>query len=216
MMKQAIISIGIGLIVLGPWWARNYIQFDKFIPLTAGAGNPLLLGTYQGKGYPEGKNMAELEVELHAKYPNLEAHEFMELEEKIAKDKMKEWWKTDRNSMIESYLILKPEIMWKKPYYSIEHNIEVFNVSAKDMNEIHNFIKTMFLICTILSFIFLLKRWRETTFLWSILLLQTALTCFYAAYERYALPLIPFLFIIIGVGTVATIMKISKLLISKK
>ena len=38
---------------------------------------------------------------------------------------MKEWWKTDRNSMIESYLILKPEIMWKKPYYSIEHNIEV-------------------------------------------------------------------------------------------
>ena len=70
---------------------------------------------------------------------------------------MKEWWKTDRNSMIESYLILKPEIMWKKPYYSIEHNIEVFNVSAKDMNEIHNFIKTMFLICTILSFIFLLK-----------------------------------------------------------
>lgn len=49
MMKQAIISIGIGLIVLGPWWARNYIQFDKFIPLTAGAGNPLLLGTYQGK-----------------------------------------------------------------------------------------------------------------------------------------------------------------------
>ncbi|MCU5525224.1 glycosyltransferase family 39 protein, partial [Bacillus cereus] len=148
MMKQAIISVGIGLIVLGPWWARNYIQFDKFIPLTAGAGNPLLLGTYQGKGYPEGKNMAELEVELHAKYPNLEAHEFMELEEKIAKDKMKEWWKTDRNSMIESYLILKPEIMWKKPYYSIEHNIEVFNVSAKDMNEIHNFIKTMFLICT--------------------------------------------------------------------
>ncbi|MCU5544346.1 glycosyltransferase family 39 protein [Bacillus cereus] len=216
MMKQAIISVGIGLIVLGPWWARNYIQFDKFIPLTAGAGNPLLLGTYQGKGYPEGKNMAELEVELHAKYPNLEAHEFMELEEKIAKDKMKEWWKTDRNSMIESYLILKPEIMWKKPYYSIEHNIEVFNVSAKDMNEIHNFIKTMFLICTILSFIFLLKRSRETTFLWSILLLQTALTCFYAAYERYALPLIPFLFIIIGVGTVATVMKISKLLISKK
>ena len=81
MMKQAIISIGIGLIVL-EYGGSNYIQFDKFIPLTAGAGNPLLLGTYQGKGYPEGKNMAELEVELHAKYPNLEAHEFMELEEK--------------------------------------------------------------------------------------------------------------------------------------
>ena len=42
-----------------------------------------------------------------------------------------------------------------------------------------------------------------------------SLNLFYAAYERYALPLIPFLFIIIGVGTVATVMKISKLLISK-
>ena len=37
----------------------------------------------------------------------------MELEEKIAIDKMKEWWKTDKESMIESYLVLKPEILWK-------------------------------------------------------------------------------------------------------
>ena len=216
MIKQAFISIGIALIVLGPWWARNYIQFNKFIPLTAGAGNPLLLGTYQGEGYPEGKDMGELEVELHAKYPDIEAHEFMELEQKIAIDKMKEWWKTDKESMIRSYLILKPEILWKKPYYSIEHNIEVFDVSAKDMNEIFDFIKQMFLICTVLSFVFLLKRWRETMFLWLILLLQTYLTCLYVAYERYVLPLMPLLFIVIGVGIVATVMKISKLLFKKE
>ena len=66
------------------------------------------------------------------------------------------------------------------------------------------------------TFIYLpFKKVERDYILWSILLLQTALTCFYAAYERYALPLIPFLFIIIGVGTVATVMKISKLLISK-
>ncbi|KFN04552.1 4-amino-4-deoxy-L-arabinose transferase [Bacillus clarus] len=216
MVKQALISIGIALIVLGPWWARNYMQFNKFIPLTAGAGNPLLLGTYQGEGYPEGKDMGELEVELHAKYPDLEAHEFMELEEKIAIDKMKEWWKTDKESMIRSYLILKPEILWKKPYYSIEHNIEVFDVSAKDMNEIYDFIKQIFFICTVLSFVFLLSRWRETTFLWLILLFQTYLTCLYVAYERYALPLIPFLFIIIGIGIVVTVGKINKLLFQKR
>ncbi len=53
MVKQALISVLVLFVVLGPWWARNYIQFDKFIPLTAGAGNPLLLGTYQGEGYPQ-------------------------------------------------------------------------------------------------------------------------------------------------------------------
>ncbi|MGH0428048.1 glycosyltransferase family 39 protein [Bacillus hominis] len=210
MMKQALISIGIACIVLGPWWARNYIQFNKFIPLTAGAGNPLLLGTYQGEGYPEGKNMAELEVELHAKYPNLEAHEFMELEQKIAVDRMKEWWRTDKEAMLRSYLILKPEIMWKKPYYSLEHNIEIFDISAKDMNDIFDNIKQIFLICAVLSFIFLWKKWREHVFLWLIILFQTYFTCLYAAYERYALPLIPLLFIIIGIGIVGAVMKINK------
>lgn len=115
--------------------------------------------------------MVEFEVELYVKYFNLEVYEFMELEEKIVKDRMKEWWKIDRNFMIESYLILKLEIMWKKLYYFIEYNIEVFNVFVKDMNEIYNFIKMMFLICIIFLFIFFLKRWREIIFLWLIFLL---------------------------------------------
>ena len=52
MVKQALISVLVLFVVLYPWWARNYVQFHKFIPLTAGSGNPLLLGTYQGEGYP--------------------------------------------------------------------------------------------------------------------------------------------------------------------
>lgn len=35
-----------------PWSVRNYKQFRAFIPTTYGIGNPLLLGTYQGEGYP--------------------------------------------------------------------------------------------------------------------------------------------------------------------
>lgn len=33
-------------VVMSPWWVRNYIQFDRFIPFSSGAGEPLLLGTY--------------------------------------------------------------------------------------------------------------------------------------------------------------------------
>ena len=40
------------LLCLIPWTYRNYKIFNHFIPLTYGTGNPLLLGTYQGSGYP--------------------------------------------------------------------------------------------------------------------------------------------------------------------
>jgi len=33
-------------LVLSPWWVRNYLTFHRFILLSTGGGNPLLLGTY--------------------------------------------------------------------------------------------------------------------------------------------------------------------------
>lgn len=41
------------LCLLVPWALRNWREFRAFVPLTYGAGNPALLGTYQGEGYPE-------------------------------------------------------------------------------------------------------------------------------------------------------------------
>ena len=52
LIKQGLI---LGLVILCfvvPWSIRNYIHYDAFIPLAWGSGNPLLLGTYQGIGYP--------------------------------------------------------------------------------------------------------------------------------------------------------------------
>lgn len=48
MIKQGCIALGILLLVLIPWWYRNYKLFNEFIPLTYGTGDPMLLGTYQG------------------------------------------------------------------------------------------------------------------------------------------------------------------------
>ncbi|WP_424766456.1 glycosyltransferase family 39 protein [Paenibacillus sp. sgz302251] len=41
--RTAIISITL-ILILSPWWIRNYITFDEFIPFTKSAGNPMLLG----------------------------------------------------------------------------------------------------------------------------------------------------------------------------
>lgn len=39
----AVISLTM-ILLLSPWWIRNFIMFDKFIPFTQSAGNPMLLG----------------------------------------------------------------------------------------------------------------------------------------------------------------------------
>ena len=40
--------------------------------------------------------MEEIDAELLAKYPGIEAHELMAKQE-IAMDRIKEWWHTDKN-----------------------------------------------------------------------------------------------------------------------
>ena len=52
LLKQGLILACLVLCFLVPWTVRNYVQFHAFVPLTYGAGNPTLLGTYQGYGYP--------------------------------------------------------------------------------------------------------------------------------------------------------------------
>ena len=45
-IKYTIIVSTIFVMILSPWWIRNYKLFDKFIPFTASSGNPTLQGTY--------------------------------------------------------------------------------------------------------------------------------------------------------------------------
>ncbi len=46
MVTYALIPIAIVLAVMIPWWVRNYISFNQFIPLTLSSGNPKLQGAY--------------------------------------------------------------------------------------------------------------------------------------------------------------------------
>ena len=34
------------IILMSPWWIRNFVEVGEFIPLTASSGNPMLQGTY--------------------------------------------------------------------------------------------------------------------------------------------------------------------------
>lgn len=46
MVKFTSITLLVFCTLMSPWWIRNYVVFNKFIPFTASAGNPFLKGTY--------------------------------------------------------------------------------------------------------------------------------------------------------------------------
>ncbi len=209
--KQLIIAGVVVATFFIPWTIRNYIRFEKFIPLTYGSGNPLLLGTYQGYGYPEDdeeaykkyikENYADYEV--MNKYLNDEMNEklymkkyySLEKDGLIAKYRMKKWWNTDKISMIKSYLIYKPYINIFSTFYWKEILKMPLNFILK--------VKKIDIILTIICAIVILinKKYVKELLLLAInYVFQIAVYSYTFAFDRYGQTLIFIRLIIIGIG----------------
>lgn len=210
LLKQGLIAGGILLIFLVPWTIRNYQVFHKFIPLTYGTGNPLLLGTYQGYNYPLDEELdyetnvnqilsEEMQEYLFGEYSKelspLKQYYALEYDGMKAKYRMNEWWKKDKIGMLKSYLIYKPKIMLRETFYWRT----VLKIPAK----LNMIVRDIDLILTLLSIfiIILFKRYRkELCLLLSVYLFQIALYSYTFAFSRYAQTLYFIRFIIIGIG----------------
>jgi len=128
-------GIGLGCVMLCfliPWSLRNYRLYDAFIPLTYGTGNPRLLGTYQGYGYPADEALdyeryvEKPAAEALAKYYNPDGtlkgehlKKYVELEsDGIKADyRLAVWWEEDPISLLVSYLVIKPAMMLVNVFY---------------------------------------------------------------------------------------------------
>jgi len=208
LIKQGFIAAGVLICVLTPWIIRNYNIFDKFIPLTYGMGNPLLLGTYQGIGYPLDEeldyntkvyNKIDEKMKFHLENPeeNKALHKYylLEYDGLVAKYRMQEWWNKDKISMLKSYLIYKPYYMLYTTFYWQP----IFGIGEAWILLFH---KLELVICLIASIIIIVlkKYWKELIFLMGFYLYNIALYSYSFAYGRYALALYPIRFIIIGIG----------------
>lgn len=164
MAKKCLIAGVVLLCVLTPWIYKNYKLFDKFIPLTYGTGNPLLLGTYQGEGYPSDDELdydklddqmsKEMKLYLNGDpQEKLYQKEYYELEYDgmKAKYRMTEWWKNDKLSMIKSYVFYKP----KELIYSSFYWYEVLGINS---TMLLNFRKIEIIVFCIASLFILFKR----------------------------------------------------------
>ena len=116
-----------------PWAIRNYLRFDAFIPVSYGSGNPMLLGTYQGEGWPE---ESELDYDENVNKPFLEKYgryfdesgenvenpchrQYISLERDrmSAQYRMKYWLEHNPASFLKTYLYTKPRMMLNWPWY---------------------------------------------------------------------------------------------------
>ena len=209
LLKQAFIAGGILLLVLIPWIYRNYKLFDAFIPLTYGTGNPLLLGTYQGYGYPldeeldyktnvDDKMSKEMRKYLNEEVDQknyLKRYYLLEYDGMKARYRMSEWWKRDKVSMLKSYLIEKPKILIKSNFYWDK----LFDVDAKYLTWFRK-IEIGFFIFFSLFLLIIRKNVKEGIFIMSLYLYHIALYSYTYAFSRYAITLYFLRYIIIGIG----------------
>lgn len=222
LMKQCVIlSIAVLCFVI-PWSIRNYIHYDTFVPLTWGAGNPLLLGTYQGHGYPTDEeldyetNVYEVANEKYAEYydesGNIEPYYMrkyiaLETDGIMAKYRMKEWAKKDPVSMFKSYFVEKPLDM----IHSVFYWQQVFGVPV---TIIKFFRDINWILCIMIVGISLfIKKYRSIMFLLSFIYIGNIyIYAMTFSFNRYAATLLPLRFMIVGIGCAM----ISKMICDRK
>lgn len=219
LIRQGLI-IGITLLCfIIPWSIRNYKIYDAFIPLTYGAGNPALLGTYQGYGFPSDEsldyktNVDDIAKEKFAKYYNkdgtvkneaIQRYIALETDGIKADYRISEWKKSNPISLVISYLICKPLDMMKSVFYWGE----VFSI-----NKIIPLLLTSieWIVCGfgIFSAFMLSKRRSEMFFLASLYIGNILVYAMTFSFDRYAATLTPLRFICVGIS-IALISELSK------
>ncbi len=220
-LGRTAVCAGIALIFLVPWTIRNALLFDEFIPITDGAGDPTLKGSYQGDTCP-GDDELDYETNVYSvvreKYSRYfgEDGEFLteayqnhyRSVEKLAmaKYRMREWFSRDPGGFLRAYLFKKPVSMLNWVYYWGPY-----------MEQIESFTKVMgrvnLLLCAAGGLLALLRKQKREIILFLAAIYFTniyIISCSYAV-ERYAALLMPLRYLIASIGVFVMVQDISQL-----
>lgn len=189
-----------------PWSVRNYKHFRAYIPTTYGIGNPLLLGTYQGVGYPSDDEVSRQPFidETYAEHaflkdkdgkfaPKYKRYFELLVDEKLARARMVYWWKHDRDSMVRSYLWLKPKSMIGASFYwdEVIPHTKYAIIQLRTLG--------FYLAMAAAPAVLLARKYRaETFFVLFAYLVQVYMYAYAFVFDRYAQTLLPFRFMAIG------------------
>jgi hypothetical protein len=209
LLRQGLI-LGCALVcVLAPWTIRNALRFHDFIPLTYGSGNPMLLGTYQGVGYPADE---ELDYETHVEavvrreyadyfgtdgepLPQYAKYVSLARDGVKARYRLSVWAERDWKSLALSYGILKPLMLINGTFYWQR----VFNVPGTVIQNLRELGTVLWLGA--LGLCLLARRHRgEALFLSAVYLGNILIYAMTYAFGRYNLSLLPARFLVLGLG----------------
>lgn len=191
LIKHGSVAAILIVLCLAPWWIRNYMVFDKFIPLSESTGNPMLLGSFQGVGYPNELTLDETVNEIEASNSITTWFERFQLQKMVAKERISEWFNNNPKEFLYSYLVLKPKIMWSYAFYWIP----IFDISATTIHSVHNLLLLLFLVGLVIHVTTDKNKRGESIFIVLILLYFTYTYSSFFAFNRYNQTLMPLIII---------------------
>lgn len=207
--KQCVVLAGVVLCFVIPWSIRNYVQFHAFVPLTYGAGNPTLLGTYQGEGFPSDDkldyetNVEKVAEEKYADYyndagkvlPQYQRYVSLQKDAIQARYRQQVWWNTDYKKMLYSYGVIKPQTMIESVFYWDT----VFDQPIETLQQIQRV--DLYLCIASLAAALVLKRHRKPLlFVTAVYLGNIYIYSMTYAFSRYNASLMSMRFILLGIG----------------
>lgn len=215
LLKQGLILGCAMLCFIIPWSIRNYIQFDAFIPLTYGSGNPMLLGTYQGRGIPSDDeldyetNVEDVVKKNYAKYFD-ENGEIQERYERYinlirddikAKYRLREWFKREPLEVIYSTLVTKAQVIVDNTFYGTYtvYNTKIFDIGIDIVNMLQR-LNTIICVAVVSLSLYFKRYRRPILFTLMVYLGNVYIYATTFAYGRYNAALMPIRFIMIGIG----------------
>lgn len=203
LVKSVLVSLVLVAVCLSPWWIRNEHTFHHFIPLTDDTSNPLLLGTFQGPGYPGvGPYQADPYIQkLLDQHPELQPTsehelEWMYVQKSAAKQRIQYWIKNSPQTFIHTYVVLKPKVLWNKAFYLLQ----ILHVKRSFLDALQPVLVVGGLLGYLVALLFGRKRRWEVLFMLATFGYYTSLYSYYYVYSRYNEPLMPFMMMGIPFG----------------
>jgi hypothetical protein len=209
LLRHVMVACVTIVLLMSPWWIRNAVEFHRFVPLTDGTGNPLLLGTYQGHDYPSEPTIDEELKQIIVEHPELAPpylHEqaWMNEQKKVAITRMKTWMQDNPQTFWNSYAVVKPGLLWGRPFYWIP----IFKVHRDTMQMLQGYLVWAGMIGYLLAMLFGRRSKLESFFILLLFLYYTILYSIYYVFGRYSEPMMPIVLLGVGAGIYAVVSRL--------
>ena len=182
MVKFTAITSLIFCTLMSPWWIRNYVEFNKFIPFTASSGNPFLKGTYVNYNYSVDGLLDQAGETIMEKNQNEMNAALYRLKNNTAKHPME---------YIYWYTIGKSYYLWSSPFYWKE----MFHISINSAVCYHTAVLLCALLGTVLLFI---KKNKNFLYIFLTIIYYSLIYLPFFTFNRYSYPVMPFVNILSG------------------